>query len=237
MSTPVAIFMGMCGALLAVVLSGQRLPARPIGIGIVVATVLVIGGAVANGLNITVPEHARAQITLTDAPSPQGQRLVNADIQITPANLISDNPEWVTLMAWQGKLAYDRGLVVDHLQQVGPGHYRSTRPIPVWGTWKTVLRVQDGRTMAAVPVFLPADPGIGAQETPALSTTRDFTDEIKVLQRERNLDVPSWLYPAASMIVLVCSLILVALLSWGAGRINSREEFSTTEAREPVGQP
>lgn len=91
--------------------------------------------------------------------------------------------------------------------------------------------------MAAVPVYLPADPGIGAEETPAISTTRDFMEEIKVLQRERNLDVPSWLYPAASMIVLVCSLILIALLSWGAGRINSREEFSTTETREPVGQP
>lgn len=237
MSTPVAIGMGMCGALLALVLTGQRLPARPVGIGIVVATVLVIAGGVANGLHITVPEHARAQITLTEAPSPQGQRLVNADIQITPTNLISNDPEWVTLMAWQGKLDHERGLVVDHLQQVGPGHYRSTRPIPVWGTWKTVLRVQDGRTMAAVPVYLPADPGIGAEETPAISTTRDFMEEIKVLQRERNLDVPSWLYPAASMIVLVCSLILIALLSWGAGRINSREEFSTTETREPVGQP
>jgi hypothetical protein len=107
----------------------------------------------------------------------------------------------------------------------------------VWGTWKTVLRVQDGRTMAAVPVFLPADPGIGAEETPALaSTTRGFTEEIKVLQRERNLDVPSWLYSAASLVVLACSLILVALLSWGAGRINSREQHSTAEAREPVGQ-
>ncbi|MFL0283778.1 hypothetical protein ACJH6H_00770 [Mycobacterium sp. SMC-21] len=237
MSTPVAIGMGMCGALLALVLTGQRLPARPVGIGIVTATVLVIGVAVANGLNVTVPEHARAQITLTDAPSPAGERLVNADIQITPTNLVSDDPEWVTLMAWQGKLANERGLVVDHLQQVGPGHYRSTRPIPVWGTWKTVLRVQDGRTMAAVPVYLPADPGIGAEETPAISTIRDFMEEIKVLQRERNLDVPSWLYPAASLIVLVCSLILIALLSWGAGRINSREQFSATETREPVGQP
>jgi hypothetical protein len=37
--------------------------------------------------------------------------------------------------------------------------------------------------------------------------------------------------------VLACSLILIALLSWGAGRINSREQFSATETREPVGQP
>ncbi|MCX2712779.1 hypothetical protein [Mycolicibacterium sp. J2] len=237
MSVPVGIGMGMCGALLAIVLTGQRLPRRPVGIGIVVATVLVIGGAVANGLHVTVPENASAQITLTDAPSPDGQRLANADVRITPANLIGDDPEWVSILAWQGKLDHERGLVVDHLEKVGPGHYRSTRPIPVWGTWKTVLRVQDGQTMAAVPVFLPADPGIGAEETPALaSTTRDFTEEIKVLQRERNLDVPSWLYSAASLVVLVCSLILVALLSWGAGRINSREQHSTAEAREPVGQ-
>ncbi|MEN4473185.1 hypothetical protein [Mycolicibacterium cosmeticum] len=237
MSVPVAIGMGMCGALLAIVLTGQKLPRRPVGIGIVAATVLVIGGAVANGLNVTVPENASAQITLTDTPSSEGQRLANADVRITPANLIGDDPEWVSILAWQGKLDHERGLVIDHLEKVGPGHYRSTRPIPVWGTWKTVLRVQDGRTMAAVPIFLPADPGIGAEETPALaSTTRDFTEEIKVLQRERNLDVPSWLYSAASLVVLVCSLILVALLSWGAGRINSREQHSTAETREPVGQ-
>ena len=59
--------------------------------------------------------------------------MVAADIRITPADLISDDPEWVTILAWQGGLANDRGLVIDQLERLGPGHYRSTRPIPVWG--------------------------------------------------------------------------------------------------------
>ena len=51
--------------------------------------------------------------------------------------------------------------------KVGPGHYRTTEAVPVWGTWKTLLRVHDGKTLTAVPIYLAADPGIGAKEVPA----------------------------------------------------------------------
>ncbi|OBG83996.1 hypothetical protein A5699_02830 [Mycobacterium sp. E802] len=234
MAIPVAIAMGMCGALLALVLNGQPLPRPAAGISIVVATVLVIGGAVANGLRTEVPENARATITLTDLPEHDGQRMVSADVQITPRDLVGDNPEWVSILAWQGGLANQHGLVIDRLENVGPGHYRSTQPIPVSGSWKTLLRVQDGTTMAGVPIYLPADPGIGATETPALATSdREFVQEITILQRERNLNHPAWLYNVASLVVLVCTLILIAGLSWGAGRINAKELAS---GREPAGQ-
>lgn len=239
-SIPVAVTMGICGGLLATVLTGRALPSRGVSAGLVIATVLTVGAAVGNGLNIAVPENATAQITLTELPSPPGQRLVSADIRVTPVDLISDDPEWVSMLSWQGGLDNERGLIVDSLEQLGPGHYRTTRPIPVWGTWKTLVRVQDGRTMAAVPVFLPADPGIGATELPAeASTTRDFTAEISVLQRERNLDVPSWLFTAASLVVLLCSLILIAALSWGAGRINDRDmrARNRAEPKQPVPLP
>jgi hypothetical protein len=237
MSVPVGAAMGVCGGLFGMVLSGQRLPHPAIGIGAVVVTVLIVAGAVANGLHITVPHNAKANFILTDLPSDAGQRMVAADIRITPTDLISDDPEWVSILAWQGGLAYDRGLVIDHLQRIGRGHYHSTRPIPVWGKWKTVLRVQDGRTMTAAPIFLPYDPGIGADEVPAVkSMTRDFVPEISVLQRERNTDVPTWLYPAASVVVLICSLILIAAITWGAGRVNARTlgAGSPTEPKRPV---
>ena len=232
MAVPVAIGMGVCGALLAMVLTGQRLPRPAIGITAVVLTVLVIAGAVGNGLRTEVPENANATFTLADLPSDSGQRMVAADVWITPADLISDDPEWVTILAWQGGLANDRGLVIDRLERVGPGHYRSTRPIPVWGSWKTLLRVQDGTTMAAAPIFLAADPGIGADELPAqMSMARDFVPEITVLQRERNLDHPAWLFNVASLVVLVCTLALITALSWGAARINARELRTGSRAR------
>ncbi|MBN3455528.1 hypothetical protein JNN96_16035 [Mycobacterium sp. DSM 3803] len=234
MAVPVAVAMGVCGALLALVLTGRPLPRPAVGISVIVVTVLVIGGAVATGLRTVVPESASATVTLTDIPNDTGQRLASADVQITPANLISADPEWVSILAWQGGLANDRGLVVDRLEKVGPGRYRSTQPIPVSGSWKTVLRVQDGTTMAGVPLFLPADQGIGAPETPALdSGTRPFVQEITLLQRERNLNHPSWLFTVASLVVLVCTLILIAGLTWGAGRINARELAAGAKAGEP----
>lgn len=221
MSIPVAVFMGICGALLAKVLTGEPLPRPAIGITCVVLTVLAIGGAVANGLRTEVPENASAAFTLTELPAEPGQRMVSADVRITPPDLIGDDPEWVTILSWQGGLENNRGLVIDKLERVGDGLYRSTQPIPVWGTWKTLLRVQDGATMAGVPIFLPADPGIGAEGMPAESAfSRDFVPEVTILQRERNFDHPSWLFSVASLVVLACTLALIAALSWGAGRIN-----------------
>jgi hypothetical protein len=234
MAVPVAICMGLCGALLGMVLTGQRLPRPSLNIAVIVLTVLVIGGAVANGLRTEVPENANANVTLTELPSATGKRMVSADVQITPADLISDDPEWVSILAWQGGIANDRGLVIDRLKKVGPGHYLSTQPIPVWGSWKTLLRVQDGRTMAAVPIFLPADPGIGAKELPAqASMTREFVREITVLQRERNLTHPAWLFNVASLVVLFCTLVLIAALTWGAGRINGRELLAGSQPAPP----
>lgn len=236
MSVPVAVGMGVCGALLAMVLTGRKLPRPAIGITAVIVTVLVVGGAVANGLRTEVPANANAMITLTDLPSEPGKRMVSADVRIAPSDLITADPEWVTILSWQGGIANDRGLAIDRLENLGEGHYRSTQPVPVWGAWKTLLRVQDGHTMAGVPIFLPADPGIGAQETPALaSSTRPFVQEITILQRERNQNHPAWLFNVASLVVLFCTLVLIGFLTWGAGRINARESFTESEARSDPG--
>jgi hypothetical protein len=197
----------------------------------------VIAAAVFNGLRTEVPENVTATITLTDRPESGEQRSVDADVRMPP-ELISDDPQWVSILSWQGGIANDRGFVVDTLEKVGPGHYRSTQPVPVWGSWKTLLRVQDGTTMAAVPIYLAADPGIGAEEVPADATiARPFVQEITILQRERNFNHPAWLFTVAALVVLVCTLVLIAALAWGAGRIN-RAAFRTESAREdaPAGQ-
>ena len=233
MAVPVAVFMGICGAMIAMVLTGTRLPRPAVAVTAVVLTVLSIAGAVANGLHITVPEHASASFTLTELPSEPGQRMVSADVHLDPRDLVGADPEWVTILSWQGGLAHDRGLVIDTLNRVGPGQYRSTRPIPVWGSWKTLLRVQDGRTMAGVPIYLPDDPGIGAKGVAAESTfTRDFVPEITILQRERNFNHPSWLFSVAGLVVLCCTLALIAALTWGAGRIN-RGDAIAAQLRAP----
>ena len=49
-------------------------------------------------------------------------------------------PTWLTATAWQGG-----GLVVDRAARTGAGVYRTTRPIPVHGDWKALIRLHDGR--------------------------------------------------------------------------------------------
>lgn len=228
MALPAAVLTGICGAMLGMVLTSQRLPGRGIGIAAVALTVLVIGGAVANGLHIRVPQHDTATITLTDVPSPPGQRMVAADVQINPPTLVSDHPDWLTILSWQGRMQHHRGLYIDRLNKVGPGHYTTTQPVPVWGTWKTLLRVQDGYTMAAVPIYAPADDAIPAPEIPALSSsTRPFVLEVSILQRERDPNVPAWLFTAGGIVVLIFTLMVISALTWGAGRINAADTAPT----------
>ncbi|GLE51470.1 hypothetical protein [Mycobacterium montefiorense] len=236
MAMPVAVLSGMCGALFGMVLTGQRLPSRSIGISVVVATVLVIGGAVANGLHIVVPQQGKAAITLTELPSAPGKRMVSADVQLTPADTVGSQPDWVTILSWQGRMDNQRGLVIDRLDKVGPGHYRSTRPVPVWGSWKTLLRIQDGYTMTGVPIFEPADDAIPAAEVPALpSIDRPFVHEITILQRERDQNAPGWLYNIGSIVVLILTLMVIAGLTWGAGRINNAQsEPEPVQEKQPL---
>jgi hypothetical protein len=82
-----------------------------------------------------------------------------------------------------------------------------------------MLRLHDGRVLSAVPVWLPADAAIDAPETSAPPTfTRAAGPENVLLQRERKLDVPAWLWGAANVVVLLCTLALVAALAWGVSR-------------------
>jgi hypothetical protein len=235
MAVPVAMLTGVCGALFGLVLTGQRLPGRKIGIAAVALTVLVIGGAVANGLHILVPRQNTATVNLTDLPSPPGERMVSADVQLTPP-FVSDNPDWLTILSWQGRMQNNRGLMIDRLAKVGPGHYRSTQPVPVWGEWKTLLRVQDGRTMTAVPIWEPADDAIPAPEVPALaSSTRPFVLEVTILQRERDQGAPTWLFTAGGIVVLILTLMVISGLTWGAGRLGYAEGApEPVEEKQPV---
>ncbi|WP_433657604.1 hypothetical protein ACQPW1_38500 [Nocardia sp. CA-128927] len=224
MTVPVGVAGGALGALLGMILRGEPLPRPPLRRGIVIAAVLIAAAATANGLRIDVPENAAAAVRLQDVEPAHGSRMVTADVTLTPTDLAGDDPEWVQVLAWQGGVGSaspGRGLVIDQLQRVGPGHYVSTKPVPASGNWKTVLRVQDGRVLTGLPVYLPDDPGIDAEEVPALGEfTRPFVSETTVLQRERSSDYPSWLFTLASLIVLVCSLVIIWALAWGAARID-----------------
>jgi hypothetical protein len=237
MAVPVAILTGACGAMVGMVLTAQRLPRRAISVGLVALTVVVIGAAAANGLRYDVPQNATASITLTEAAAINGERHVTADVRFNPPDVVSDNPNWVSVLGWQGGLPQQRGMFVDNLDKVGPGHFVSTKPMPVAGTWKTLLRVQDGRTYTAVPIYLAGDPGIGAQEVPAEAQfTRPFVAEITILQRERSPDIPQSLWLIGCLVVLVCTLAMITGITWGGGRINKSEPTGSEAELQPSAQ-
>jgi hypothetical protein len=159
-------------------------------------------------------------------------RTADIDVALHPANAV-DDPSWVTITAWQGG-----GLVVDPLQKTGPGTYRTTEHIPLYGDWKALLRLHDGSRLAAVPIYLPRDEAIPAPEVPASAHfTRPFEKEVKYLQRERKDDVPGWLFAAASFVVLAIALAFLGALAWGLGRVSRTGRApARPEPRAPAGR-
>jgi DNA-binding transcriptional MerR regulator len=157
---------GMAGVLLALGLQG-RLPRPALARPLFAGSLLLLVAAMTNGLMITVPDGVRADITVTGVASPGPTRMAQAAVRIVPATAV-DQPSWLTITAWQGG-----GLYVNHLVPAGDGSYRTTQPMPLSGTWKTLVRLQDGRVLTAVPIYLPADAAIGKPCNDPISGGRD----------------------------------------------------------------
>ena len=221
MTVPVAVGMGLCGALFALGLQG-RLPSPAVGRVIVVGSILVTAAAAANGLYATVPKDATASITTTQVGTDADPEIM-AKVSVQPADLIDDHPTWVQLTAWQGGTDDRKGVVTHRLKRTGENTWESTQPVPVGGNWKTLLRVQDGRMLAAVPIFMPEDAPLDVKEVPAEPQfTRDFVPEIEILQRERDFDSPAWMWGVANLIVLLCSLAILTGISVAVARVSRR---------------
>ncbi|MCW2831473.1 MAG: hypothetical protein JWP31_2165, partial [Aeromicrobium sp.] len=217
MAVPVAVASGLCGALFCLGLQG-RLPAKNVGRVIVTASVVVLAAAVANGLHATVPSDGSARFALTQVGTIDEPQ-VTAEVTLSDG-VVEGDATWVQITAWQGG---GEGVITDRLRRTGDHTYESTKPVPVGGNWKTLLRVQDGRTLAAVPIFLPADAPLKAEEVPAdPSFTRAFVPEIDILQRERTDDHPAWIWAVANMVVLLCSLGIILGICISVSRVARR---------------
>jgi len=145
--------------------------------------------------------------------NPPPNRTAAATIRISPASAVKDS-QWLTMTAWQGG-----GLVVDRLRRMGPSTWRTTQPIPVHGKWKAMLRLENGRGVRAVPVYLPNDPAIPAKEVPATAHfTRPFVRDKRVLQREA-LGGSTWLATPAYALLLAIAAVWLVTLGWGLRRL------------------
>jgi hypothetical protein len=107
---------------------------------------------------------------------------------------------------------------------VGDGVYRTTKPIPVYDGWKSTMRIQQGDALISMPLYMPRDQAIPAEEVPAKANfTRGFVADHKVLQRERKENVPGVLTLIAYLTVLAIALGILALIAWSLLRVDRGE--------------
>ncbi|RBY95822.1 hypothetical protein DQ237_11780 [Blastococcus sp. TF02-8] len=230
--TLMAIAGGVAGGLLGGLLAAglrRRLPRPALARTVLLASLAVLAACVTNGLIATVPDDVEATFTIDDVTD--SPRTANIAVQLDPADFV-DDPSWVQITAWQGQ-----GLVVTPLEKVGEGEYRTTEPVPLHDDWKTLLRVHDGRVLTAFPIYLPEDPAIPADEIRADDgVTRDAIPEIDILQRELK-ESGGGLWLVANLVVLACTLALIAGMSWGVGRYSRRASLREPFVDAPADSP
>jgi len=208
-----AVAGGVVGGCVGAAVAPPQLRLRPVPRPALAAAALALVGVVAYATPIPDGDPARATVTLDEVRG-GGQRTVNATVELDPPEAAED-AHWLTVTAWQGG-----GSVVDPLRKVGPGAYRTTRPIPVHGNWKASLRLHRGAAVQGMPIFFGADPAIPAAEIPATPRfTREFVTDKKLLQREQKDDVPGFLVAFAYLTTLLVGVGLLASLTWGLRRL------------------
>ena len=236
---------GILGSLLAAGLRAELPPRRTARAACIGAFAVLVATGVNAGIR-ELPE-ATAEVELTDVrPPPEREAL--ATVRIEPPEA-ADEANWLYVLAWQG--GGDSRRVVDRLQSLGDGIYRSTEPIPLHGTWKSGLRLQQGRARGAVPIRLPADDALagstaelptsfagpegeellseaaGAELLAPASFERPFLDDGLIVLRETKGEVADWLWGAAIGLIAVLYALFIAGIAVGVGRISRTEAGST----------
>jgi len=234
--------MAVCGALIGAWI-GTRLAADELPSGGPLRIAAAIGAVAVTamvGFALYTPAETgvSGQVSLSEVQGgPERSAIATVRLQPTDA---ADDAEWLTATAWQGG-----DLVVDRLDRVGPGTYRTPEPIPIHGSWKTVIRLHDGNSLIGLPVYLPEDEAIPAPAVPARpSFTREFVSDDEILQREAKSS-GSGLKLAAYGVVLAITLVLLALLAWGLQRLAAtapgggptQRPAPSPDAGRPIGRP
>ncbi len=178
-------------------------------------------------VDITIALERPASVVV--APGEPERALV--DVTLRPADA-AENAIVFSVASWQGG-----GTVHAALDEIGPGHYRTTTALPISGTWKTMVILERGDQVMAAPVYAPADPEIDAPEIPALPVREaTFVRNTTLLLREMHPG-PAW--PAALAYSGLATLIaaFVALLAFTVTRISTGADGRTPSGRRHDPRP
>jgi hypothetical protein len=217
-----AVAGGVLGGFVGRALSAGSLPRQAAPRWLLPAAALVALFCIAFPMPMNSGSSASASVTLRDL-TPAPNRTVAATIKLSPRDTAS-NADWLTITSWQGG-----GLVIDRLHRVSEGIYRTTKAIPVYGKWKSMLRLENGRGVRALPIYLPEDQAIPAAEVPAqASFTRDFVRDKKILQREAVGGSAFLQLPAYLLLALIVGVWLVAM-GFGLRRLETAADGRTEQ--------
>jgi hypothetical protein len=176
-------------ALSAAVLGGalsRPVLGRPVGARRAVPAMAAgVAGVVLAGTLLALLPRNVGEVNATIRLIPVGQQATVA-VELAPADAARRATAF-GVVAWQGG-----GQVSAKLNEVGPGRYISSRPLPITGDWKTMVGLQRGNEVMAAPVYLPADPEINASAVAALPERRAaFVRNTDLLLREQHAG-PAW---------------------------------------------
>jgi hypothetical protein len=176
-----------------------------------------------------------AEVTVDEVrEAPHRTAVITA--RLDPPDAAEDAVWWHGL-AWQG-LDWDRGSSkIVELEKVDEGVYRTVRPLPVGGDWKSLLRLHVDDRLLAVPVYLPQDSAIPAPEVPARSRfERSFVTDKQIVQREA-ITPNIWLQRIAYSVLLLIGVVWIAIFGWALRRLghtDMRVQRTTPTVRAPV---
>lgn len=133
-------------------------------------------------------------------------------VALTPADG-ANGAHWFQASTWQGGT-----LVLAKMKPEGGGNFVSSKPLPVDGPGKTLVRLHTGSKMVAVPVHMPADPELSIPEIPAVDRTAHFVREGRYLMRESHGGA-AWYAILISVLLLCVTVVWSALFSFTTRRI------------------
>jgi len=181
------------------------------------------------------PTGLRAEVTLHQT-RPAPDRWVTATVRLSDPHA-ADGANWFDFTSWQGAGSGDGGLVIDRLRPAGEGEFVSTTSFPVDGKWKSLLRLHVGSELAALPIYLPADPGIPALAAAAFpNLTRTFEPDHQLLMREA-VGGSTLISRSAYIAFAVVMTMWIAAMAWGFARVGRASDVlggAETEHRRPV---
>jgi hypothetical protein len=181
------------------------------------------------------PRHAAAGVTL-DFVEQEGARAATVTVRPDPPGIARD-PLWFDVMSWQG-LEWNRGSKrLVELERTGPGEYRTDEAVPVGGQWKTLVRLHNEGYLVALPIYMPRDAAIPADEIPAREQfRREFLPDKELLQREA-ITTSSALQLGAYGVLAAIALAWLAAFAWGLKRLDEggQQKGVPRSRRSPVG--